>query len=120
MVDTDCIFCKIVAREVPADILRESDRVIAFRDTSPQAPTHILIIPKEHLSSAVEIDDSHADMLADIVQAAAHLAHTEGIGESGWRLVTNVGPDSGQAVFHLHFHLLGGMPMGRLVHEKPT
>ena len=120
MVDTDCIFCKIVAREVPADILRESDRVIAFRDTSPQAPTHILIIPKEHLSSAVEIDDGHADMLADIVQAAAHLAQTEGIGASGWRLVTNVGPDSGQAVFHLHFHLLGGTPMGRLVHEKPT
>lgn len=111
MVDTSCIFCKIAAREIPADILRETDRVVAFRDLDPKAPTHILLIPKEHLVSLAEIDDGHADMLADIAQSATHLARTEGIDDSGWRLVTNVGPDAGQAVFHLHFHLLGGRPM---------
>jgi histidine triad (HIT) family protein len=106
-----CIFCKIAAREIPADIVRESDRLIAFRDTDPKAPTHILIIPKEHIRSIAEIEEGHGNMLADVAQAATHLAHAEGIDESGWRLVTNVGPDAGQSVFHLHFHLLGGRPM---------
>jgi histidine triad (HIT) family protein len=112
MVDSSCLFCRIAAREVPADILRESDRVMAFRDINPQAPTHILLIPKEHIDSLSEIEDHHGDVLADIAQAAAHLARTEGIDETGWRLVSNVGPDAGQAVFHLHFHLLGGRRMG--------
>ena len=112
MSDTSCLFCRIVAREIPAEILRESDRVLAFRDIDPKAPTHILLIPKEHLESLVDIEDGHGAMLADIAQAATHLARTEGIDQSGWRLVSNVGPDAGQAVFHLHFHLLGGRPMG--------
>jgi histidine triad (HIT) family protein len=111
MSDTSCIFCKIAAREVPAEILRESDRVVAFRDLDPKAPTHILLIPKEHVVSLSEITDEHGALLADIAQAAAHLARTDGIDESGWRLVTNVGPDAGQSVFHLHFHLLGGRAM---------
>ncbi|MDQ4109373.1 MAG: histidine triad nucleotide-binding protein [Actinomycetota bacterium] len=111
MADTSCLFCRIAAREIPAEIVRESDRLVAFRDTDPQAPTHILIIPKEHIRSIDEIDDGHGGLLADVAQAATHLAHTEGIAESGWRLVTNVGPDAGQSVFHLHFHLLGGRPM---------
>lgn len=111
MADTSCLFCKIAAREIPAEIVRESDRLVAFRDTNPQAPTHILIIPKEHVRSIAEIDDGHGNLLADVAQAAAHLAHAEGITDSGWRLVTNVGPDAGQSVFHLHFHLLGGRPM---------
>ncbi len=111
MTNGSCIFCKIAAREIPADIVRESDRLIAFRDTNPQAPTHILIIPKEHVPSIVEIEERHGDMLADVAQAANQLAHADGIGESGWRLVANVGPDAGQSVFHLHFHLLGGRPM---------
>jgi histidine triad (HIT) family protein len=106
-----CLFCKIAAREIPADIVRESDRLVAFRDTNPQAPTHILIIPKEHVRSIAEIEERHGDMLADVAQAATQLAHAEGIHESGWRLVTNVGPGAGQSVFHLHFHLLGGRPM---------
>jgi histidine triad (HIT) family protein len=110
-VDQECPFCRIVAREVPADILHVSDTVVAFRDIDPKAPTHILLIPREHIASAADIDGRNAGLLADIVQAAAHLARTEGIDRSGWRLVTNVGPDSGQAVFHLHFHLLGGRPM---------
>ncbi|HUL85856.1 MAG TPA: histidine triad nucleotide-binding protein [Actinomycetota bacterium] len=112
MSDTSCLFCRIAAREIPAEILRESDRVLAFRDIDPKAPTHILLIPKEHLESLADIEDSHGAMLADIAQAATHLARTEGIDQSGWRLVSNVGPDAGQAVFHLHFHLLGGRPMG--------
>jgi histidine triad (HIT) family protein len=110
--DTSCLFCRIVAREIPAEILRESDRVLAFRDIDPKAPTHILLIPKEHLESLADIEDGHGAMLADIAQAATHLARTEGVDQTGWRLVSNVGPDAGQAVFHLHFHLLGGRPMG--------
>ncbi|HEX6843686.1 MAG TPA: histidine triad nucleotide-binding protein [Actinomycetota bacterium] len=114
MSDTSCIFCKIAARELPADVLRESERLIAFRDIQPQAPTHILLVPKEHIESLAEATDGHGPVLADIAQAATHLAKTEGIDESGWRLVTNIGPDAGQVVFHLHFHLLGGRPMGPL------
>lgn len=109
--DTSCLFCRIAAREIPADIVRESDGVVAFRDVNPQAPTHILLIPKEHVASVAELGDHHGDVLADIMQAASQLARAEGIGESGWRLVANVGPDAGQAVFHLHFHLLGGRQM---------
>lgn len=111
MTNGSCLFCKIAAREIPADIVRESDRLVAFRDTNPQAPTHILIIPKEHVPSIAEVEEHHGDMLADVAQAATQLARAEGIDESGWRLVTNVGPDASQSVFHLHFHLLGGRPM---------
>ena len=111
MADTSCIFCKIAAREIPAEVLRESDRVMAFRDLDPKAPTHILLIPKEHIASLEDVTDEHGAMLADLAQAAAHLARTEGIDQTGWRLVTNVGPDAGQSVFHLHFHLLGGRTM---------
>ena len=92
--------------------MHESDRVFAFRDMNPQAPTHILLIPKEHVDvGRRDRATTTADVLADIMQAAAHLAQAEGIAESGWRLVTNVGPDAGQTVFHLHFHLLGGRVM---------
>ena len=112
MADGSCIFCKIAAREIPADIVRESDRVVAFRDTDPQAPTHILLIPKEHIPSLADIEERHGDVLADIAQAATQLARAEGIAESGWRVVTNVGRGAGQSVFHLHFHLLGGRGMG--------
>jgi histidine triad (HIT) family protein len=109
--DAECVFCKIAAREIPAEILHESDTVVAFRDLNPKAPVHILLIPKEHIVSADQIEGRHGGVLADMVQAATHLANAEGIAESGWRLVTNVGPDSGQSVFHLHFHLLGGRVM---------
>lgn len=111
VVDSSCIFCRIAAGEIPADIVRESDDVVAFRDTNPQAPVHILLIPKEHIESVAELSEDHAGTLADIMQAATQLARAEGIAESGWRLVTNVGPEAGQTVFHLHFHLLGGRQM---------
>jgi histidine triad (HIT) family protein len=111
MADSSCLFCKIVAGEIPAQVLRETERTLAFRDIDPKAPTHVLLIPKEHLASVADVTDDHGDLLADLMQSAAHLAHTEGIDEDGWRLVTNVGPGAGQSVFHLHFHLLGGRPM---------
>jgi histidine triad (HIT) family protein len=112
MSNTSCIFCRIAAREIPADIVRESDLLVAFRDTNPQAPTHILIVPKEHIASIAEIEERHGDLMVDIAKAATHLAKAEGIADGGWRLVTNVGADAGQTVFHLHVHLLGGRPMG--------
>jgi histidine triad (HIT) family protein len=108
---SDCLFCKIARREIEADVVHETDGVVAFRDIRPQAPTHILLIPKDHVESAATVTDEHGELLAEIVQAAAHLAKAEGIDGSGWRLVTNVGPNAGQSVFHLHFHLLGGRPM---------
>jgi histidine triad (HIT) family protein len=111
-VDSECIFCRIAAREVPAEILHATDTVVAFRDLDPKAPTHILLIPKEHLASVADIEERHGSMLADLMQAATHLARTERIDETGWRLVTNVGEGAGQSVFHLHLHLLGGRPMG--------
>jgi len=111
MSETTCIFCKIAAHEIPTQIVHENDRIVAFRDTDPKAPTHILLIPKEHIESISDIEDRHGGMLADIAQAATHLAKADGIDKSGWGLVTNVGPDAGQSVFHLHVHLLGGRPM---------
>jgi histidine triad (HIT) family protein len=108
---SECLFCKIAARDIPADIVHETDHVVAFRDINPKAPTHILLIPKEHIPSAASVTDKHGALLAEIIQAATHLAEAEGIDDSGWRLVTNVGPDAGQSVEHLHFHLLGGRGM---------
>jgi histidine triad (HIT) family protein len=111
MPDPNCIFCKIAAHEVPSEIVHESDAVVGFRDTDPKAPTHVLLIPKEHIASLAEVAAEHGGMLAELAQAAAALARAEGIDGSGWRLVTNVGSGAGQSVFHLHFHLLGGRPM---------
>jgi histidine triad (HIT) family protein len=108
---SECLFCKIAAKEIPADIVHASDRVVAFRDINPKAPTHILLIPKDHVDSVARVTDDHGGLLAELVQAAAHLAKAEGVDGSGWRLVTNVGPDAGQSVQHLHFHLLGGRAM---------
>jgi len=107
---SDCLFCRIARREIDADVVHESDAVVAFRDIRPAAPTHILLIPKDHVESAATLEEDHGDMLVELVRTAAHLAKAEGL-DSGWRLVTNVGPDAGQSVFHLHFHLLGGRPM---------
>lgn len=108
---SDCLFCKIVEGEIPADIVHRSDHVVAFRDVNPQAPTHVLLIPTDHIESAALVTDDQGDVLAEMMQVATHLAEAEGLG-GGWRLVTNVGPDAGQSVLHLHFHLLGGRGMG--------
>jgi histidine triad (HIT) family protein len=109
---SDCIFCRIAAEEVPAEIVHATEHVVAFRDANPKAPTHVLVIPVEHIPSAAGLSEAHGDLLAEIVRTAAHLAKAEGVDASGWRLVTNVGPDAGQSVPHLHFHLLGGRPLG--------
>jgi histidine triad (HIT) family protein len=108
---SECLFCRIVAREEPAEVVHATDRIMAFRDRHPRAPTHILLIPKDHVESVGELTDKHGAVLAELFTAAAHLAKAEGIDRSGYRVVTNTGPDAGQSVFHLHFHLLGGRPM---------
>jgi histidine triad (HIT) family protein len=105
----ECLFCRIAAGGQEADVVHVSDHVVAFRDVNPQAPVHILIIPKEHIESARNLRDG--DLLVEIFSTAAHLAKANDIDRVGWRLVTNVGEGGGQAVHHLHFHLLGGRQM---------
>lgn len=107
----DCIFCRIVSKEVPSTVVLDRGGILAFRDAGPKAPTHILIVPKEHIKDITELGPGHASLLADMVGAANELAAAEGIAESGYRVVANVGRDGGQTVFHLHFHLLGGRAM---------
>ena len=104
----DCIFCKIAAKQAPADVVHESESILAFRDINPAAPTHILLIPKEHIPSLREVEAKHAAMLVEISQTAGELAKAEGIDDKGWRFLTNVGRDALQSVDHLHFHLIGG------------
>jgi len=101
-----------VQGEEPAEVLYASETVIAFRDIAPQAPVHVQVVPKEHITSAAEIGERHAGMLVDLFQAARQVARAEGIDDRGWRLVTNVGREGGQHVYHLHVHLVGGRQMG--------
>ncbi len=106
----DCIFCKIVAGEIPADVVRRTDRAVAFRDLNPQAPTHVLVIPVEHAPDAAALAAASPDTLAHVVEVAAEVAAAEGL-EGGYRLVANTGAGAGQTVFHMHVHLLGGRAM---------
>jgi len=108
----DCLFCKIVAGAIPADVVHRDDHVVAFRDINPQAPTHILLIPTTHYENAAEVaaDDAHG--LAALVVTARTLAEADGIDRSGYRIVFNTGAGAGQSVFHAHLHLLGGRSMG--------
>ncbi len=107
----DCIFCRIGRGEIPSQRVDETERVLAFRDINPQAPTHVLLIPREHVAaSAAELSTAHAALVGELFELAAKIAKREGL-DRGWRLVTNVGPDAGQTVPHLHFHLLGGRSM---------
>jgi histidine triad (HIT) family protein len=107
----DCIFCKIVNKEIPAKTVLEDERVLAFHDINPQAPVHILIIPKEHFSSLNEIPEDEKDLLSHILLQTRQIAVNTGIAETGYRIVLNTARDSGQDVFHIHFHLLGGRRM---------
>ncbi len=104
----DCVFCKIVAGEIPADILYQDKEIIAFRDINPVAPTHLLIIPKKHIPSLVQLSKAGSSLIGDMVDAAKKLAKREDIAESGYRLVINCGEQGGQLVPHLHMHLIGG------------
>lgn len=108
----DCLFCKIVTGEIPADIVAESDTSIAFRDVNPQASTHVLVIPREHLANVAAVAEAGDVDVAGLFRLAAEVAAMEGIAESGYRMVANTGPDANQTVFHAHVHVLGGRPMG--------
>ena len=108
---SDCVFCMIAKGEIPSQCVYEDEDIFAFRDIAPQAPVHILIVPKEHVASVSELTDDNAYLAAKCLIAAAKLAKSEGL-DGGYRVITNSGPDSGQTVFHLHFHLLGGKPLG--------
>jgi histidine triad (HIT) family protein len=108
---TDCLFCRIAAGSIPADIVHTDDSVVAFRDIAPQAPTHVLLIPRDHIGSAADLSDADATLVGHLFGVAADIARSEGIADSGYRVVTNVGADGGQSVEHLHLHLLGGRSM---------
>lgn len=107
----DCVFCKIGKREQVGDILFETDQLFVLRDIMPKAPVHLLIIPKEHIASVNEVIDGHGNLLAQMILTAKTQAAQNGIGESGYKLVFNVGKDGGQVIPHLHLHVLGGKAM---------
>ena len=104
----DCLFCKIVEGEVPADIVYENDTVLAFRDINPQAPTHVLIIPRQHIGTINDIEPEHEAVVGRLFSAAREIAAEEGLTDKGYRVAMNCGEGAGQSVFHIHLHLLGG------------
>ena len=106
----DCLFCRIVRREIPAKLVAENEHAVAFRDIDPQAPTHVLVIPREHVASLDSADDPA--LLGRLMLLAADIARREGIAQSGYRTVVNTNADAGQTVFHIHVHLLGGRRLG--------
>jgi len=108
---SDCLFCKIVAGEIPSTPVAESERALAFYDIAPQAPVHVLVIPKEHITSADEVASTHGGVVDDLVLLAQRVTELEGIRDSGYRLVINVGADAQMTVAHLHVHVLGGRRM---------
>ncbi len=111
IINTDCIFCKIVRKEVSSQIVYEDDYAIAFSDIQPQAPVHLLVIPKEHLESMNDVTAEKAELMSHLMKVISEVAENQGVAESGYRVITNSGKDSGQLVNHLHFHLLGGRPL---------
>lgn len=108
----DCLFCKIVNQEIPANILYQDDKVLAFMDINPQAPFHALIIPRLHIATLNDMTDEHSELVGHMVKTAAHLAKEQGFAEDGYRTVFNCNSHGGQTVYHIHLHLLGGKPMG--------
>jgi len=110
--DSETLFEKIIAREVPADIVHETERTLAFRDINPEANTHVLVVPKTRYRNLAELAAADPGLLADVATTAAAVATSEGISESGYRVVFNTGSDAGQTVFHVHAHVLGGEQLG--------
>jgi len=108
---SDCLFCRIVAGSIPAEVVAESEHSLAFRDVAPKAPTHVLVVPRRHVANAGELADASPDELADVVRLAGRVAAQEGLAE-GHRLVFNTGAGAGQTVFHAHLHVLGGRDLG--------
>ncbi len=107
---TECIFCKIAQGEIPAEIVYENEDVVVFRDLNPQAPIHLLAIPRVHIASMNDLDNAHAALAGKLLLAAKTVAAQEGIADSGYRVVMNCGEGAGQTVFHIHLHILGGRP----------
>lgn len=108
----NCIFCKIINKEISSKIVYEDDNVVAFYDINPVAPVHVLVVPKQHIASMNEINESNSQIIAHVHVAARKIAEQLGIAEKGYRLINNCGPDAGQTVMHLHYHLIGGVSLG--------
>ena len=108
----DCLFCRIVAGQVPADVVHEGERTLAFRDINPQAPVHVLVIPRRHIDNAATVEAGDAEMVAELILTARTVAEQEGVLASGYRLVFNVGEDALNSVPHLHLHVVGGRRLG--------
>lgn len=113
--DTDCLFCRIVAGEIPATIVRETATTLAFRDIDPKAPTHVLVIPKEHYADVATLAQGDPGLAGEVLAAAAVVAEDEGLLADGFRLMFNTGPYAGQEVFHVHAHVFGGAPLGPML-----
>jgi histidine triad (HIT) family protein len=114
-VDPDCLFCRIVAKDIPATVVHETDTTLAFRDISPKAPVHVLVIPKEHHPDVVTLAQADPRLAADVLATAAVVAEAEGLLTGGFRLIFNNGWWAGQEVFHVHAHVVGGKPLGPMV-----
>jgi histidine triad (HIT) family protein len=108
---SDCLFCKIIAGEIPADLVYESDTALAFRDINPQAPTHVLVIPRKHIATINDIEAEDQTLVGSLFTAAKDIAAAEGLADDGYRAVMNCNESAGQSVFHIHLHVLGGLPM---------
>jgi histidine triad (HIT) family protein len=108
---SDCLFCKMVSGEIQPDVVFEDDDVLAFRDVNPQAPVHVLVIPKMHISTVNDITPEHAGLMGKLYLAARQVAADEGVAEPGYRMVVNCNSEAGQSVYHIHMHVLGGRPM---------
>jgi histidine triad (HIT) family protein len=115
----DCIFCKIIAGEIPSTLLADTEHVIAIRDIAPKAPSHLLIIPKRHIPTMNDVEAQDHETMGAIITTIQQLAQREGIDKSGYRVIINTNTDGGQEVYHLHWHLLGGRPIGPMVAEEP-
>ncbi|MGI9238242.1 MAG: histidine triad nucleotide-binding protein [Woeseiaceae bacterium] len=112
MANEDCLFCKILSGDIPADVIFESDTVIAFRDINPKAPTHVLVIPRKHIATINDVREEDEKIVGSLYSAAKDIAAAEGISEVGYRAVMNCNEAAGQTVFHIHLHLLGGRDLG--------
>lgn len=113
----DCVFCKIIKREIPSNIVYEDEKVIAFNDINPAAPIHILVVPKKHIETLLDVSDEDSNLIAYVFQVINKIAREKGFAENGFRVIANCGKDSGQEVQHIHFHVLGGKKLGaKIVH----